>query len=110
MITILRNNDISDYILFEAKDDEEIIGTLSCDIENGELIISDIQSTPFLVDGLCRTALNYALNRFINKCVFLTEGKPCHEQLLKLSFVQNGNNTIDDIDNFFTSHKNCNNQ
>lgn len=107
MITILQNKEYADGILFEAKDSDEILGTLLCEIEEDTVIIKEIKSTVFLIDGLCRAALNFAFNRLINKCRFEPQEKSVLDELLRLQFVQNDNYYIDNIDNFFTSHKNC---
>ncbi len=107
MITILKREDITDRLVFEARDYDEVIGSISCRIEKDMLYIDGIKSVPFLVDGLMRTAMNYALNRFVNKCTVNPLDDSVMEQLQKLGFVQNNNNTIDDIDNFFTFHKSC---
>ena len=63
-----------------------------------------------LVDGLMRTAMNYAFNHFINKCTVNMQSETVWNELLKRGFVQNNDNHISDIDNFFTSHKSCKKQ
>ena len=87
MITILKNNIITDKLVFEAKD-----------VETQYIM---------LVDGLMRTAMNYAFNHFINKCTVNMQSETVWNELLKRGFVQNNDNHISDIDNFFTSHKSC---
>ncbi len=107
MITILQNPDITDRLVFEAKDRGDLLGTLACHIDGDTLYITEITSEQFLIDGLCRTALNFASNRFVNKCVIAPQKSDVWQELLRLDFVQNNNNCINDIDNFFTSHKSC---
>ncbi len=107
MITILQNTEYKDGILFEARDGDEILGTLLCETDKDTLVIKEIKSTGFLIDGLCRAALNYAFNRFVNKCRFEKQEESVLKELLRLDFVQIDNYCIDNIDNFFTSHKNC---
>lgn len=107
MITILQNKEWNNGILFEAKDGDEILGTLLCETDTDTLIIKEINAIKFLIDGLCRAALNYAFNRFVNKCRFEIKNEEVLKELLRLDFVQNDNYSIDNIDNFFTSHKNC---
>lgn len=107
MITILQNDDFREGILLEAKDGEEILGTILCEIEADTLVIKEISADRFLIDGLCRAALNYAFNRFVNKCRFAEQKKEVMDELIRLQFVQIDNNLIDNIDNFFTLHKNC---
>lgn len=107
MITILQNTEYKEGILFEAKDADEVLGTLICEIDTDTLVIKEIKSISFLIDGLCRAALNYAFNRFVNKCRFEKQEESVLKELLRLDFVQIDNYSIDNIDNFFTSHKNC---
>ena len=107
MITILQNEEYKEAILFEAKDGDEILGTLLCEIDSDTLVIKDIESDKFLIDGLCRAALNFAFNRFVNKCRFKKQSEDVMNELIRLGFVQIDNYYIDNIDNFFTLHKNC---
>ena len=108
MITILRNKDISDKLVFEAKDDGAPVGAIPCTTD-GETLFVETLETPYimLVDGLMRTAMNYALNHYINKCTVNMQSETVWNELLKRGFVQNNDNHISDIDNFFTSHKSC---
>lgn len=108
MITILKNKDISDKLVFEAKDDDTPIGSIICTTD-GETLFVETLETPYimLVDGLMRTAMNYALNRYINKCTVNMQSETVWNELLKRGFVQNNDNHISDIDKFFTSHKSC---
>lgn len=107
MITILLNPDEEKYLLFEAKDKDEILGTLKAEFESDRLVVNKIDCEKFVLDGLCRTALNYALNRSYLICEFSVEDNDVFNELKKLGFVQNNNNIIKDIDNFFTLNKNC---
>ncbi|MCH5324163.1 MAG: hypothetical protein J1E39_03015 [Eubacterium sp.] len=107
MITILNTSDKPDALLFEAKDGEEVLGTLTGRFEDGLFIISGISSEKFLIDGLCRAAMNYAYNRVINSCRFDIEDGEIKSELIRLGFVKNDDNYIPDIDYFFTSHKTC---
>ncbi len=107
MITILQNDDFKEGILLEAKDGEEILGTILCKIDEDTLVVKEISSDRFLIDGLCRAALNFAFNRFVNKCRFEKQVDDVLNELIKLGFVQIDNYCIDNIDNFFTLHKNC---
>ena len=110
MITILRNKDISDKLVFEAKDDNTPVGTVTCTTDGETLFVEKIETQYImLVDGLMRTAMNYALNRYINKCTVNMQPEAVWSELIKRGFVQNNNNNIADIDNFFTSHKSCKN-
>lgn len=108
MITILKNKDISDKLVFEAKDDDTPIGSITCTTDGKTLFVETLE-TPYimLVDGLMRTAMNYALNRYINKCTVNMQSEAVWNELLKRGFVQNNDNHISDIDKFFTSHKSC---
>lgn len=109
MITILLNPETAsdDKLIFEAKEKDILLGTIECHIDKDLLTIVKVSGEMFLIDGLCRTALNFAANRNVNKCAFLRQDKAVWDELIRLDFVQNNNKTIDDIDNFFTSHKSC---
>ena len=111
MITILRDKEITDKLVFLAEDDGEPIGSIICTTDGETLFVEKIETQYImLVDGLMRTAMNYALNRYINKCTVNMQSEAVWSELIKRGFVQNNNNNIADIDNFFTSHKSCKNQ
>ena len=96
MITILKNNIITDKLVFEAKDGDTPVGSVVCTTDGETLFVEKLETQYImLVDGLMRTAMNYAFNHFINKCT------------VNMQSVQNNDNHISDIDNFFTSHKSC---
>ncbi len=107
MITILNTSSDRQSPVFEAKSGEELIGRLVSNFDEDTLIITDIAAESFVIDGLCRAAMNYAYNRLVNKCVFKIEDGEVYGELRRLGFVKNDNNLIDDIDNFFTTHKTC---
>lgn len=108
MITILRNKDINDKLVFEAKDDDTPIGSVTCSTDGETLFVEKLETSYImLVDGLMRTAMNYALNHYINNCTVNMQSETVWNELQKRGFVQNNDNHISDIDNFFTSHKSC---
>lgn len=110
MITILKDKEIPDKLVFLAEDDGEPIGSIICTTDGETLFVEKIETQYImLVDGLMRTAMNYALNRYINKCTVNMQSEAVWSELIKRGFVQNNNNNIADIDNFFTSHKSCKN-
>ena len=69
MITILKNNIITDKLVFEAKDGDTPVGSVVCTTDGETLFVEKLETQYImLVDGLMRTAMNYAFNHFINKC------------------------------------------
>ncbi len=107
MITITNVSDDSGDLVFSAKSGEEELGRLNACIKEDTLVITDISSEMFLIDGLCRTAMNYAYNRLINACRFDIKDESVLAELVRLGFVKIDDNFISDIDNFFNSHKSC---
>lgn len=69
MITILKNNIITDKLVFEAKDGDTPVGSVVCTTDGETLFVEKLETQYImLVDGLMRTAMNYAFNHYINKC------------------------------------------
>ncbi len=107
MITIKNVCAESDDLVFKANDGEEVLGTLNGRFEDGVLVINSVRSERFLIDGLCRAAMNYAFNRSVNRCRFEIDDPEVTKELIGLGFVKIDDNFIPDIDNFFNSHKTC---
>ncbi len=104
MVTILINDTEDKFI---ARDKDEIVASLDFYFDNRVMHITKLEGEEFFFDGLCRSAMNYACNRYINECVYDIEDTAILSKLCELGFVQNNNKTISDIDNFFTLHKSC---
>lgn len=101
MITILKNNIITDKLVFEAKDGDTPVGSVVCTTDGETLFVEKLETQYImLVDGLMRTAMNYAFNHYINKCTVNMQSETVWNELLKRGFVQNNDNHISDIDNF----------
>lgn len=106
MITILQNKDVTNRILFEMKDGEEIYGSVSGVIEGDTITISSLESEMELFyDGLVRAILAYADNRFIKKAVFnITDERKLY-RLKGFGFVTEESNVLEDIQAFFKDDK-----
>ncbi|MBR4111729.1 MAG: hypothetical protein IKK53_01720 [Ruminiclostridium sp.] len=102
MITILQNKDVTDRILFEMKDGDDIYGTVSGTI-NGEIItISELESQmEMFYDGLVRAILAFADNRFIKTAVFDIDDERKLFRLQKFGFITEESKTLPDIQAFF---------
>lgn len=108
MIEIKRNKEITDRIVFEARENDSLIGTVGgvmCDdvfefnlIECGDML---------MLDGLIRALLNLMDMKGTTKARFNFHEIDINEKLRKLGFVKSDDNMIHDIDIFFTEHKNC---
>lgn len=57
MIVIKRTED-SNYIIFEARDKNEVLGKTVSAIENGVLNVLSLDGEAFIFDGLLRAVLN----------------------------------------------------
>lgn len=106
MITILQNKDVTDRILFELRENEEIFGSVSGIIEGDTITISSLESQmEILYDGLVRAILAYADNRFIKKAVFnITDERKLY-RLRGFGFVTEESKVLEDIQAFFKNDK-----
>lgn len=106
MITILPNKDVTDRILFEMKENEEVLGNVSGVIDGDTITISDLNSVEeFFYDGLVRAILAYADNRFVKKAVFDINDERKLYRLKGFGFVTGESNILPDIQAFFKDDK-----
>lgn len=106
MITILQNKDVTDRILFEMKDGDDIYGTVSGIIDGNTITISELESQmEIFYDGLVRAILAYADNRFIKKAFFdITDERKLY-RLKGFGFVTEESKVLEDIQAFFKDDK-----
>lgn len=106
MIEINCRTDIAEGLIVTASEKGEVIATLRAEYDFPRLVIKELDAEGVLVDGLCRAALNYAVCHGVSVCDFsLTEDKM--KAVERFGFVKNDNNRIDDIGQFFSTHRNC---
>lgn len=102
MITILQNKAVTDCVLFEMKENDDILGSVS-GIINGETItISHLESVEeIFYDGLVRAILAYADNRFVKTAVFAIEDERKLYRLKGFGFITDESKVLADIQAFF---------
>ena len=106
MITILPNKDVTDRILYELKENEDVLGSVSGVIEGDELIISQLESIEeFFYDGLVRAILAYADNRCVKSARFELSDERKLFRLEKFGFITGESNVLSDINGFFKEDK-----
>ncbi len=104
MITILQNKAVVDRIRYELKDGDELLGSVSAKIENGELVIFELESTEeIFYDGLVRAILAYADNRFIERARFDIGDDKKRRRLRGFGFITEESDVLESIQNFFRS-------
>ncbi len=110
MITILRNPDIADKLVFDMKEDGTRIGGITAQLSpDGDVVISHLESEKELYyDGLCRTVLAYANIRGIDKAVFDIDDERQLYRLRGFGFITDDSKVLDSISDFFA--KDCGSQ
>lgn len=105
MITILRNPDVTDRILFELKDKGEILGHITCDLDRDTLVVAELESEIELYyDGLVRAVLAFASIRGIDKARFEIEDERKRYRLKGFGFITEESCFMESINGFFESH------
>lgn len=102
MITILQNKSVVDRIRYELKDEDELLGSVSAKIENGELVIFELESVEeMFYDGLVRAILAYADNRFVERARFDIDDEKKRRRLRGFGFITEESNVLENIQEFF---------
>lgn len=106
MISILPNKNVTDRVLFEMRENDEIFGSVSGVIDGDTITISELESVEeIFYDGLVRAILAYADNRFVKKAVFdITDERKLY-RLKGFGFVTAESNILPDIQAFFKDDK-----
>ncbi len=106
MITILPNNDITDRIVYELKENESILGKVEGIIEDDTIIINVLESDEeFFYDGLVRAILAYADNRFVKSARFDIDDERKLYRLKGFGFITEDSKVMEDINAFFKDDK-----
>ena len=58
MIEILQNKENTDKIEFNARDGEELLGTIAGVLDDDEFVVNELSCEKFFTDGLVRAILN----------------------------------------------------
>lgn len=107
MITILQDKSVTDHILYELRDGEELLGSVSARIDGDELVVFALDSVEeIFYDGLVRAVLAYADNRFIGKARFEIDDERKRKRLRGFGFITEESDVLESIQDFFRND-NC---
>ena len=102
MITILQNKDVTDRILFEMKENDDVLGSVSGTIDGDTITISQLNSVEeIFYDGLTRAILAFADNRFVKRAVFDIDDDRKLYRLKGFGFISDERRILPDIQAFF---------
>lgn len=104
MVTILRNAEIADKLVFDMNEDGKRVGGITAKLSgDGDIVITDLESDKELYyDGLCRTVLAYANVRGIDRAVFeITDERQLY-RLRGFGFITKDSNVLESINDFFS--------
>ena len=104
MVTILRNTEIADKLVFDMKEDDRRVGGITAKLSpNGDVVITVLESEKELYyDGLCRTVLAYANIRGIDRAIFeITDERQLY-RLRGFGFITAESNVLESISEFFS--------
>ncbi len=107
MVTILRNTEIADKLVFDMNEDGKRVGGITAKLSgDGDIVITDLESDKELYyDGLCRTVLAYANVRGIDRAVFeITDERQLY-RLRGFGFITEESKVMESITDFFS--KDC---
>ncbi len=106
MITILPDNDITDRVVYELKENNDILGRVEGFIEDDTIIINVLESDEeFFYDGLVRAILAYADNRFVKSARFDIDDERKLYRLRGFGFITEDSKVMEDINAFFKDDK-----
>lgn len=102
MITILQNKSVDDYILYELREGDEVLGSISAKIDGNELVVFALESVEeIFYDGLVRAVLAYADNRFIERARFEIDDEHKLKRLRGFGFITEKSRVLESIQLFF---------
>lgn len=103
MITILRDTNIADKLVFNMEEDGRRIGGITAKLEADGVHITDLDSEVELYyDGLCRTVLAYANIRGIDRAVFEISDERRLYRLRGFGFITESSSVLESISEFFS--------
>ena len=103
MITILRNPEIADKLVFDMKEDGKRVGGITAKLSgDGDVVITGLESEKELYyDGLCRSVLAYANIRGNNRAIFDISDERQLYRLKGFGFITENSKVLEDIGEFF---------
>ncbi|MBQ3842976.1 MAG: hypothetical protein II820_09825 [Ruminiclostridium sp.] len=104
MITIIRNPDIADKLVFDMKEDGKRVGGITAKLSpDGDVVITGLESEKELYyDGLCRSVLAYANVRGINRAIFDIDDERQLYRLKGFGFITDYSRVLENITEFFS--------
>lgn len=104
MVTILRNTEIADKLVFDMKEDDVRVGGITAKLSpDGDVVITKLDSEKELYyDGLCRTVLAYANIRGIDRAVFNIDDERQLYRLRGFGFIPKDSKILESISEFFS--------
>ena len=105
MITILRDPEIADKLVYIMKDDGRRVGGITAVLTgDGDLMITALDSEVELYyDGLVRTVLAYAEARGIDRAIFDISDERQLRRLKGFGFITDESRVIESISAFFSA-------
>lgn len=103
MITILRDSEIADKLVFNMKEDGRRIGGITAVLSgDGDLVITKLDSEVELYyDGLVRSVLAFANIRGIDRAVFSIDDERILYRLKGFGFITDESKVMESISKFF---------
>jgi hypothetical protein len=105
MITILRDPEIADKLVYIMKDDGRRVGGITSVLTgDGDLMITALDSEVELYyDGLVRAVLAYAATRGIDRAVFNISDERQLRRLKGFGFITDESRVLESISDFFSA-------
>ena len=104
MVTILRNTEIADKLVFDMNEDGKRVGGITAKLSaDGDIVITALESEKELYyDGLCRTVLAHANVRGIDRAVFeITDERQLY-RLRGFGFITEDSKVLESLTDFFS--------
>jgi|GEM_PF-205301 len=103
MITIMRDPEIADKLVYVMKDEGKRVGGITSVLTgDGDLMITALDSEVELYyDGLVRAVLAYAMTRGIDKAVFNIDDERQLRRLKGFGFITDESKVMESISSFF---------
>ncbi len=104
MITILRDPEIADKLVYVMKDEDRRVGGITAVLTgDGDLMITALDSEVELYyDGLVRSVLAYAVTRGIDKAIFNISDERQLRRLKGFGFITDESRVLESISEFFS--------
>lgn len=104
MITILRDPEVADKLVYIMKEDGRRVGGITSVLTgDGDLMITALDSEVELYyDGLVRAVLSYAVTRGIDRAIFNIDDERQLRRLKGFGFITDESRVLESISAFFS--------